>query len=88
VSDDWLPIYDKSDLNGYYQAIGTSGNQFKTAPVVGAMMTELIDQVENGYDHDASPLPYQLPHLGIAIDTGVFHRKRHINPNSTFSVIG
>ena len=30
VSDDWIPIYDKSDLKGYYQAIGTSGNQFKT----------------------------------------------------------
>ncbi|MFC2164505.1 NAD(P)/FAD-dependent oxidoreductase [Acidobacteriota bacterium] len=88
VSDDWLPIYDKSDLNGYYQAIGTSGNQFKTAPVVGIMMAELIDQVEKGYDHDAQPLQYPLPHLGITIDTSVFHRKRKINPNSTFSVIG
>jgi len=29
VSDDWIPIYDKSDLKGYYQAIGTSGNQFR-----------------------------------------------------------
>jgi sarcosine oxidase subunit beta len=88
VSDDWLPIYDKSDLGGYYQAIGTSGNQFKTAPVVGVLMAELIDQVEKGYDHDARPLPFQLPHLGITIDTGVFHRHRQINPNSTFSVIG
>ena len=88
VSDDWLPIYDKSDLAGYYQAIGTSGNQFKTAPVVGGMMAELIDKVEKGYDHDASPLQYTLPHLGITIDTGVFHRKRKINRNSSFSVIG
>lgn len=88
VSDDWLPIYDKSDLRGYYQAIGTSGNQFKTAPVVGAMMAELIDQVEQGYDHDACPLSYGLPHLGLTIDTSVFHRKRETNPDSTFSVIG
>ena len=88
VSDDWIPIYDKSDLGGYYQAIGTSGNQFKTAPVVGALMAELIDQVEKGFDHDAHPLKYRLPHLGITIDTGVFHRKRQINSNSTFSVIG
>jgi sarcosine oxidase subunit beta len=88
VSDDWLPIYDKSDLNGFYQAIGTSGNQFKTAPVVGALMAELINRVESGYDHDARPLQYKLPQLGFTIDTSVFHRKRHINPNSTFSVIG
>lgn len=88
VSDDWIPIYDRSDLDGYYQAIGTSGNQFKTAPVAGAMMAELIVRIENGYDHDAEPLQYRLPKLGLVIDTGVFHRKRKINPNSSFSVIG
>lgn len=88
VSDDWIPIYDRSDLSGYYQAIGTSGNQFKTAPVAGAMMAELIEQVEAGYDHDDAPLQYTLPHLGLTIDTSVFHRKRKINPNSSFSVIG
>ena len=88
VSDDWIPIYDKSDLKGYYQAIGSSGNQFKTAPVAGAMMAALIDQVERGYDHDASPLKYTLPHLGITIDMGAFHRNRAINRDSSFSVIG
>jgi len=88
VSDDWLPIYDKSDLDGYYQAIGTSGNQYKTAPVAGAMMAELIRQVENGYDHDAQPMEYTLPHLGLTIATSTFHRKRKVNPNSSFSVVG
>jgi len=88
VSDDWLPIYDRSDLSGFYQAIGTSGNQFKTAPVAGALMAELIDRVEEGYDHDAAPLQYTLPHLGITIDTGVFHRNREINEDSSFSVMG
>jgi sarcosine oxidase subunit beta len=88
VSDDWLPIYDKSDLNGYYQAIGTSGNQYKTAPVAGAMMAELIRQVENGYDHDSQPMEYTLPHLGLTIATSTFHRKRKINPDSSFSVVG
>ena len=88
VSDDWIPIYDKSDLKGYYQAIGTSGNQFKTAPVVGAMMAALIDRVEQGYDHDATPLAYTLPHLGITIDMAAFHRNRKINRDSSFSVIG
>ncbi|MCG8568318.1 MAG: FAD-binding oxidoreductase, partial [Desulfobacterales bacterium] len=36
LSDDWYPIYDKSDLPGFYMAVGTSGNQYKNAPVVGA----------------------------------------------------
>ena len=27
VSDDWIPIYDRTDLDGFYVAIGTSGNQ-------------------------------------------------------------
>jgi len=57
-------------------------------PVAGAMMAALIDQVEQGYDHDASPLKYTLPHLGITIDLGAFHRKREINRDSSFSVIG
>ena len=38
VTPDWNPIYDKSSLPGYYMAIGTSGNQFKNAPVVGDLM--------------------------------------------------
>jgi sarcosine oxidase subunit beta len=88
VSDDWIPIYDKSDLKGYYQAIGTSGNQFKTVPVVGGMMAELIDKVEKGYDHDAAPIKFKLPHLGLTIDMAAFHRNRKINRNSSFSVIG
>ncbi len=48
VTEDWIPIYDKSDLAGFYMAIGTSGNQFKNAPVAGAMMAELIIACESG----------------------------------------
>ena len=88
VSDDWTPIYDKSDLGGFYQAIGSSGNQFKTTPPAGKMMAELIQKVENGYDHDAHPLPHRLPHLGYSIDMATFHRNREINRNSSFSVAG
>ena len=46
VSDDWLPIYDKSALKGFYMAIGSSGNQFKNAPVAGHCMADLIDACE------------------------------------------
>jgi sarcosine oxidase subunit beta len=71
-SDDWIPIYDKSDLGGFYMAIGTSGNQYKNAPVVGHMMAELIDSCEKGHDHDKKPLQYKLPQIGRVINAGFF----------------
>ncbi|WP_176738103.1 FAD-dependent oxidoreductase [Micromonospora inyonensis] len=40
---DRTPIYDRTEPEGYYLAIGTSDNQFKNAPAVGQMMTELIN---------------------------------------------
>ena len=49
-------------------------------------MAELIQKVENGYDHDAHPLQHKLSHLGISVDMAAFHRNREINRNSSFSV--
>ncbi|RLB37965.1 MAG: FAD-binding oxidoreductase, partial [Deltaproteobacteria bacterium] len=87
-STDWIPIYDKSDLKGYYMAIGTSGNQYKTAPVVGVLMAELIEYCESGNDHDKKPLQLHLKHIDTTIDIGFFSRKREINKESSFSVNG
>ena len=88
VSDDWIPIYDKSDLPGFYMAVGTSGNQFKNAPVAGAMMAQLIIACERDRDHDRDPLPFHLPRTGRTLDLGFFSRRRQINPESSFSVLG
>ena len=88
VSDDWIPIYDRSDLPGFYMAIGTSGNQFKNAPVVGHLMAELIDKVEHGHDHDHDPLKVKTVHTGAELDAGFYSRLREVNPNSSFSVNG
>jgi sarcosine oxidase subunit beta len=88
VSDDWIPIYDRSRLPGYYMAIGTSGNQFKNAGIVGRAMAELIDACENGYDHDRKSLEIHGPHTGLRLDLGVFSRLREINHDSSFSVNG
>jgi sarcosine oxidase, subunit beta len=88
VADDWIPIYDKSDLPGFYMAVGTSGNQFKNAPVAGAMMAELIIACEQGRDHDRNPLPFRLERAGRTISIGFFSRRRQINPESSFSVLG
>ncbi len=87
-SDDWIPIYDKSDLPGFYMAIGTSGNQYKNAPVVGLMMAELIDACEKGLDHDKEPFQFEYKYTKRKMDVGFFSRKREINYNSSFSVNG
>ena len=88
ATDDWLPIYDCSDVGGYYLAIGTSGNQFKNAPVAGQLMAELIEYCEAGKAHDEAPFQFQLPNIGYTINTGTFSRKRAINQDSSFSVLG
>lgn len=88
VSDDWIPVYDKSDLPGFYLAIGTSGNQFKNAPVAGKLMAHLIDACESGHDHDADPVSFHLDHVNRDISIGFFSRNREINRDSSFSVLG
>ncbi len=88
VSDDWIPIYDKSDLGGFYMAVGSSGNQFKTAPIVGEMMAELITACEAGHDHDADPLGFHLRYIDRTVALGFYSRRREINPQSSFSVLG
>jgi len=88
VTDDWLPIYDQSDLPGFYMAIGTSGNQYKNAPVVGVLMAELIEKVEAGHNHDQDPVTFTMQYMQRPCNIGFFSRLREINPDSSFSVIG
>ena len=88
VASDWTPIYDRTDLDGYYVAIGTSGNQFKNAPVAGRMMAALVTAVENGHDHDADPVTFTGAHTGHRINLATFSRKRPVNPYSTGTVMG
>jgi sarcosine oxidase subunit beta len=88
VSSDWIPIYDRTDVAGYYVAIGTSGNQFKNAPVVGHLMRALIVASEDGHDHDATPLSMALPWTGLPIHLGHYSRKRSVHGPSSRSVLG
>ena len=88
ASDDWLPIYDMSDLAGFYMAVGTSGNQYKNAPVVGVLMAEPIKSVESGRNHDKEPVAFRMKYTDRGCNIGFFSRKREINPDSSFSVIG
>ena len=88
MTDDWIPIYDKSDLPGFYMAIGTSGNQFKNAPVAGVLMSELIEYCENGNNHDTEPLTINLKYINKDINLKFYSRNRQINEESSMSVLG
>jgi sarcosine oxidase subunit beta len=76
VSDDWIPIYDKSSLPGFFMACGTSGNQFKNAPLVGKFMRVLMEAEEQGVDHDLTPLSVTGEHTGKEIHLDAFSRLR------------
>ena len=76
VTDDWIPLYDKSSLNGFFMACGTSGNQFKNAPLVGKFMRALIEAQEQGIDHDVTPVEFVGENTGNAINLSAFSRLR------------
>ena len=76
ASDDWVPIYDRSSLDGFYMACGTSGNQFKNAPLAGQFIRALIDAADAGNDHDADPVQFTGRATGRTINLGAFSRRR------------
>ena len=87
VTPDWVPIYDRTSLPGFYVAIGTSGNQFKNAPLVGEIMREIISASENGHDHDTNPLKIECSYTGLTLDLSAFSRNRE-EFSTTGSVLG
>ncbi len=78
VTDDWIPIYDRTNLDGYYVAVGTSGHGFKQAPFVGEMMASLITACETGHAHDSNPVRVTGSWTGQAVNLGHFSRRRHV----------
>jgi glycine/D-amino acid oxidase-like deaminating enzyme len=88
VAADWTPIYDRTELDGFFVAIGTSGNQFKNAPMVGKLITALIDAVRAGQDHDIDPVKVRAERTGNEINMSAFSRKRLFNADNTGTVMG
>jgi sarcosine oxidase subunit beta len=76
TTQDWYPIADKTDLQGYYVCIGTSGSSFKT-----------IESCEGGADIETEPFQLALPRVGITVDTRFLSRLRK-KLTSTSTVIG
>jgi sarcosine oxidase, subunit beta len=68
--------------------MGTSGNQFKNAPLAGRFIATLVDAVGAGHDHDADPLHYVGEHTGHDINLGAFSRRRPYNAESSGTVMG
>lgn len=81
VAGDWTPIYDRTDAPGFYVAMGTSGNQFKNAPLVGRFMAALIDG-------GAGPARYRCEFTGGEVDLSAFSRGRAVNAASSGTVMG
>lgn len=88
ASTDWTPIYDRTALPGYYVAMGTSGNQFKNAPLVGQLMAHLVDAVEGGHDHDRVPLTFHAPRTGNTLELATYSRLRKVRAGAPTSVMG
>ncbi|MBV9872786.1 MAG: FAD-binding oxidoreductase [Frankiaceae bacterium] len=88
VTEDWIPIFDRTSLDGYFVAIGTSGNQFKNSPVIGSLMTAIITDALAGGDHDARPVTWTAPRTGSVVDLSHYSRLRSPNAASSNSVLG
>lgn len=87
ATPDWIPVYDKSSLAGFYMAVGTSGNQFKNAPVIGDLMADLIAACEDGHEHDENPVSFNLPALKRQINLGFFSRHRILHSKTSGTVL-
>ena len=72
VSDSY-PILDGTDVGGYYVAIGSSGAWFKSGPVIGQVMAEMVQR-----DHCGDPnRDFVLPFTKNTLNFGDFSvRKR------------
>ncbi len=79
VSDDWVPLYDKSPLAGFFLAVGTSGNQFKNAPMIGDIMLAIIQAGLSGIDHDQTPTHLRLAEVDRTVDLAFYSRLRKVH---------
>lgn len=81
---DRYPIVDRTDLDGYYVAIGMNGRWLQSAPTLAWILSELVQAVEAKRDHDRDPLRLTLPRTRQAFDVGFLSRNRRaIQPEVT-----
>lgn len=78
VTEDWTPVYDATERPGFFVAIGTSGNQFKNAPLAGRFVAARV----------RGEASYTGEHTGLTVDLRAFARDRPRNTASTGTVMG
>lgn len=88
VTPDWTPIFDRSSLDGFYLACGTSGNAFKLAPMAGRALLAIITGTETALNYDDEPIRLKAPRVNGEIDLAKFSRLRPLDQTSPTNVIG
>ena len=78
VTEDWTPVYDATERPGFFAAVGTSGNQFKNAPVIGQVMAARV----------RGESTWTGPRSGLTVDLRAFAHDRPRNAASTGTVMG
>jgi sarcosine oxidase, subunit beta len=68
ITPDWMPILDRTPLEGFYVATGMSGHGFKLAPAVGEMMAALV----TGSESPVSLSPFRLARFAERAAGGTF----------------
>jgi len=51
-------------------------------------MAHIIDDCQNGHDHDNDPVLVKLRNIEFTLNAGFFSRNRDIIEGSSFSVLG
>jgi glycine/D-amino acid oxidase-like deaminating enzyme len=68
ITPDWMPILDRTPVEGFYVAAGMSGHGFKLAPAVGEMMAALI----TGRAPAVDPAPFRFGRFAADTVAGTF----------------
>jgi glycine/D-amino acid oxidase-like deaminating enzyme len=68
ITPDWMPILDRSPIEGFWIAAGMSGHGFKLAPAVGEMMAALI----TGSAPAVGAAPFRFDRFARAAPAGTF----------------
>jgi sarcosine oxidase subunit beta len=74
AAEDWIPIYDRTRYDGLFVAAGTSGSQFKVAPLVGGIMRHIVETTLDGRDH--TTVPFHSPVSDRTYSTAMYSRSR------------
>ena len=74
AAEDWVPVYDRTGYDGLFVAAGTSGTQFKVAPLIGGLMRHIVETTLDGGDHTEVPVTGLLG--GGAYSTAMYARTR------------